>query len=200
MENRGKSPKNFAGKIVIDVTNPLDFSKGVPPRLAVGHTDSAGEIVQRLLPESKVVKAFNSVGNPHMVHPNFPQGEPPTMFICGNDENAKKTITVAFLSPSPFVAPIFKKNGRSSKTMSLFPNEDVLTIEIELWKGFAYSLNSKEYKELFNKMLNDCYKYAKAINAKEKEPFPNTTESLIMALLLSQHKMIEWLKDRVSKL
>jgi hypothetical protein len=72
--------------------------------------------------------------------------------------------------------------------MSLFPNEDnLLTKEIESWKGFADSLNSQEYKELFNKMLNDCYKYAKAINAKEKEPFPNTTESLIMALLLSQH-------------
>jgi 8-hydroxy-5-deazaflavin:NADPH oxidoreductase len=92
-------PKNFAGKEVIDVTNPLDFSKGMPPRLAVGHTDSAGEIVQRLLSESKVVKAFNIVGNPHMVHPNFLQGGPPTMFICGNDENAKKTITDSILTP-----------------------------------------------------------------------------------------------------
>jgi predicted dinucleotide-binding enzyme len=92
-------PRNFAGKVVIDVTNPLDFSKGMPPRLAVGHTDSAGEIVQRLLSESKVVKAFNIVGNPHMVHPNFPQGGSPTMFICGNDENAKKTITDNILTP-----------------------------------------------------------------------------------------------------
>jgi 8-hydroxy-5-deazaflavin:NADPH oxidoreductase len=41
--------KNFSGKVVIDVTNPLDFSKGVPPKLAVGHTDSGGETVQRLL-------------------------------------------------------------------------------------------------------------------------------------------------------
>ncbi|HXX96830.1 MAG TPA: NADPH-dependent F420 reductase [Candidatus Bathyarchaeia archaeon] len=84
-------PKNFACKIVIDVTNPLDFSKGMPPRLAIGHTDSAGETIQRMLPDSKVVKAFNTVGNSHFMHPNFPGG-PPTMFICGNDDEAKKTV------------------------------------------------------------------------------------------------------------
>jgi hypothetical protein len=80
------------------------------------------------------------------------------------------------------------------KTMSLFPKEDILTKEIESWKGFADSLNSQEYKEIFNKMLNDCYKYATAINSKI-HPFP--TEPLIMALLLSQHKMIDWLTDQI---
>jgi predicted dinucleotide-binding enzyme len=84
-------PQNFAGKVVIDVTNPLEFSEGMPPRLAIGYTDSAGEIIQRMLPSSKVVKAFNIVGNPHMVHPHF-LGGPPTMFICGNDDEAKKII------------------------------------------------------------------------------------------------------------
>jgi predicted dinucleotide-binding enzyme len=86
-------PKNFIGKVVIDVTNPLDFSQGVPPKLVVGHTNSAGEIVQHLLPDSKVVKAFNIIGHPHMVHPDFPGGGPPTMFICGNDKEAKKIVT-----------------------------------------------------------------------------------------------------------
>jgi hypothetical protein len=77
--------------------------------------------------------------------------------------------------------------------MSLFPNED--SKEIELWNGFADSLKSQEYKELFNKMLNDCYKYTTAINAKGK-PFP--TEPLLMSLLLSQHKMIEWLTTQIA--
>lgn len=85
------NPKNMAGKIVIDVTNPLDFST-MPPKLAVGNTDSAGETVQRLLPEARVVKAFNIVGNPHMYKPNFSEGRP-TMFICGNDDSAKKMVT-----------------------------------------------------------------------------------------------------------
>lgn len=84
--------RNFSGKVVVDVTNPLDFSKGVPPKLAVGHTDSGGETVQRLLPDAQVVKAFNIVGNPHMFKPDF-RGGPPTMLICGNDERAKKSVT-----------------------------------------------------------------------------------------------------------
>jgi 8-hydroxy-5-deazaflavin:NADPH oxidoreductase len=85
--------KNFAGKIVIDVTNPLDFSEGMPPKLAIGHSDSGGETIQRLIPEAKIVKAFNIVGNPHFLHPDFRNGGPPTMFICGNDEQAKKEIS-----------------------------------------------------------------------------------------------------------
>jgi NADPH-dependent F420 reductase len=84
--------ENLAGKIVIDATNPLAFSEGRPPGLAVGHTDSGGEQVQRWLPDSRVVKAFNTVGNAHMVDPDFPGG-PPDMFIAGNDADAKATVT-----------------------------------------------------------------------------------------------------------
>ena len=80
--------------------------------------------------------------------------------------------------------------------MSLFPKEDILTKEIASWKSFGDSLSSKEDRDLFEKMLNDCYNYAAAINAK-CEPFP--TEPLIMALLLSQHKMIDWLSKQISK-
>ena len=85
-------PKAFAGKVVLDVTNPLDFSHGMPPRLTHGHTDSGGEQVQRWLPGAKVVKVFNIVGNAHMVNPDFPGG-PPDMMLCGNDEGAKQTVT-----------------------------------------------------------------------------------------------------------
>ena len=80
--------------------------------------------------------------------------------------------------------------------MTIFPYEDSLTKEIESWKGFANSLSSKEDRELFTDMLNDCYKYAAAINAKG-ESLPS--EPLIMTLLLSQHKMTDWLTKRILK-
>ena len=83
--------QNMSGKTVIDVTNPLDFSKGAPS-LALGFSDSAGETVQRMLPAAKVVKAFNTIGQLHMFRPDFPCG-PPTMFICGNDADSKKQVT-----------------------------------------------------------------------------------------------------------
>lgn len=82
---------SFQGKVVIDTTNPLDFSKGLPA-LTIGHTDSLGEVVQRLLPNARVVKAFNTVGNALMVNPQLPGG-PPDMFLCGNDEDAKKIVS-----------------------------------------------------------------------------------------------------------
>jgi hypothetical protein len=80
----------FDGKVVIDTTNPLDFSTGKPV-LSMGHTDSLGEVIQRLLPAARVVKAFNTVGNALMVNPQLPGG-PPDMFLCGNDEGAKKIV------------------------------------------------------------------------------------------------------------
>ncbi|MCI4319365.1 MAG: NAD(P)-binding domain-containing protein [Thermoplasmata archaeon] len=85
-------PKNLVGKVVIDVTNPLVFRENAPPSLSVGHDDSAGEQVQRALPGAHVVKAFNTVGNSLFVHPKLPGG-PPDMFICGNDAQAKATVT-----------------------------------------------------------------------------------------------------------
>ena len=85
-------PEKLRGKIVIDTTNPLDFSGGMPPKLAVSGHDSAGERVQRLLPDAHVVKAFNIVGNAFMFRPEFPGG-PPDMFIAGNNDDAKKKVS-----------------------------------------------------------------------------------------------------------
>ena len=81
---------NFKGKILIDVTNPLDFSKGMPPGLFVGTTDSLGERIQRKLPQARVVKCFNTVGNSQMVGPTYRDVD---MMICGNDKAAKREVT-----------------------------------------------------------------------------------------------------------
>jgi predicted dinucleotide-binding enzyme len=90
LELAGKA--NFNGKVLIDATNPIAYEEGKLPQLAIGFSDSAGEVVQRSVPEARVVKAFNIVGNPHMVDPKF-DGGPPTMFIAGNDSGAKQTVT-----------------------------------------------------------------------------------------------------------
>jgi 8-hydroxy-5-deazaflavin:NADPH oxidoreductase len=87
----GAGPENFAGKVVIDATNPLDFSEGPPPRLAVYGRDSLGERIQRALPEAKVVKAFNTIGAPLMIEPRLGD-DVPTMFIAGNDDGAKAKV------------------------------------------------------------------------------------------------------------
>lgn len=87
----GAGVSAFDGKVVIDVTNPLvSGGEGLPPALEIGHTDSGGEHLQRRLPRARVVKAFNTVGNALMVDPDLPVR--PTMFIAGNDEDAKGTV------------------------------------------------------------------------------------------------------------
>ncbi len=83
--------ERFDGKVVIDATNPLVFREEGPPGLAVGHTTSGAEEVQRLLPKARVVKAFNTIGHTHFFRPSFPGG-PPDMFVCGEDAGAKRTV------------------------------------------------------------------------------------------------------------
>jgi 8-hydroxy-5-deazaflavin:NADPH oxidoreductase len=83
--------ESFAGKVVIDAMNPLDFSAGFPPKLSIVGEDSLGEHVQRLLPRADVVKAFNIIGSPYFVDPSFAEGKP-TMLIAGNDAQAKRTV------------------------------------------------------------------------------------------------------------
>jgi predicted dinucleotide-binding enzyme len=78
----------LASKILVDVSNPLDFSKGMPPTLLVCNTDSLGEQIQRALPETKVVKALNTVTANVMVEPTLVKGDH-DIFVCGNDAGAK---------------------------------------------------------------------------------------------------------------
>ncbi len=88
---------NFKGKIVIDVTNPLLFEKeNEAPNLALGYPNSAGLTIQKWLPDSHVVKAFNIITANYMTNPDLKDGKP-DMFIAGNDKNSKKIITEILL-------------------------------------------------------------------------------------------------------
>jgi predicted dinucleotide-binding enzyme len=82
---------NLRGKILMDVANPLDFSRGMPPRLTVCNTDSLGEQIQRSFPDAKVVKTLNTVNCEVMVQPELVPGAH-DIFVCGNDADARKTV------------------------------------------------------------------------------------------------------------
>jgi predicted dinucleotide-binding enzyme len=83
---------NLKGKILVDIANPLDFSKGMPPSLSVCNTDSLGEQIQRAFPETKVVKTLNTVNCILMVDPALVKGDH-DIFISGNDGQAKAKVT-----------------------------------------------------------------------------------------------------------
>ena len=80
---------NIGGKVLIDVSNPLDFSHGMPPSLTVANTDSVGEQIQRRFPEAKVVKSLNTMNFAVMVDPASVPGYH-NVFVSGDDENAKR--------------------------------------------------------------------------------------------------------------
>ncbi len=79
-------------KILVDISNPLDFSNGMPPTLFISNTDSLGEEIQKALPKVKVVKAFNTLNALLQVNPKQLAEGDHTLFISGNDETAKLTI------------------------------------------------------------------------------------------------------------
>jgi len=81
-------PDALAGKVLVDVSNPLDFSQGMPPTLSVSNTDSVGEQLQRALPGAHVVKALNTVNANVMVDPGRVPGDH-DLFVCGDDADAK---------------------------------------------------------------------------------------------------------------
>lgn len=85
---------NMKGKIVIDITNPLDFSKGMPPSLIpeLSNTNSLGEEIQKMLPESKVVKTLNTMWNGLMLNPAMIANGDHVNYISGNDSDAKNKV------------------------------------------------------------------------------------------------------------
>lgn len=80
--------EQLAGKVLIDVANPLDSSRGMPPTLTVCNEDSLGEQIQRALPDVRVVKTLNTVTAAVMVDPTLIEG-PHTIFVAGDDREAK---------------------------------------------------------------------------------------------------------------
>ena len=84
-------PENLAGKVLVDVSNPLDFSQGMPPTLSVCNDDSLGERIQAAFPAARVVKSLNTINNQVMTDPERLPGAH-NVFVCGNDEGAKATV------------------------------------------------------------------------------------------------------------
>jgi 8-hydroxy-5-deazaflavin:NADPH oxidoreductase len=83
---------NLAGKVLLDISNPLDGSQGFPPTLFVKDDDSLGEMIQRAHPDARVVKSLNTMNNSLMVDPQR-LGEDTTVFVSGDDADAKATVT-----------------------------------------------------------------------------------------------------------
>ena len=83
--------ERLAGKILVDVANPLDFSQGMPPRLTVCNDESLGEQIQAAFPETKVVKSLNTVNVSVMVDPGRLPGEH-VIFVAGNDADARRMV------------------------------------------------------------------------------------------------------------
>jgi len=86
--------KNLNGKILIDVANPLDLSKGMPPSLLpeLSNTKSLGEEIQQTFPDVKVVKTLNTMWNGLMVNPGMLNGGDHSVFISGNSPEAKEKV------------------------------------------------------------------------------------------------------------
>ena len=88
---RAAGPESLRGKVLIDIANPLDFSRGMPPSLTIVNTDSLAEQIQREFPDAKVVKALNTMTAAIMVDPSRVPGSH-HVFVAGDDQEAKATV------------------------------------------------------------------------------------------------------------
>jgi len=135
--------ENLDGKVLIDVSNPLDFSKGSPPTLAVCNDDSVGEQIQRAYPCAKVVKALNTVTAGLMVDPSRIPGEH-SLPIAGNDEGAKAQVTELLKSfgwPADAIVDLGEISGARANEMyvtlwvRLYQTQGTPYVSIHIVKG-----------------------------------------------------------------
>jgi predicted dinucleotide-binding enzyme len=119
---------NLDGKVLIDISNALDFSKGAPPSLSIVNTDSLGETIQRAFPKVNVVKTLNTMNCLLMVTPSLIPGDH-TVFMSGNDEGAKnktRDLLLAFGWPSKNIIDL-------GDITTARGTEQLLPIWIRLW-------------------------------------------------------------------
>lgn len=132
---RSAGERNFDNKLLIDTTNPLDFSKGSPPGLLFGVSDSLGERVQKMLPKARVVKCFNTVPSSQMFNP---KSKDANMLICGNEHASKGQVT-----------EILKEFGwKSAIDVGGIENSRWLEALVPLWVRVGMALNT--WNHVFN--------------------------------------------------
>lgn len=138
------STKNLAGKVLIDVANPLDHSAGFPPSLSISNTDSLAETIQRAFPTARVVKALNTMRADVMVAPDRLAGGDHDVFMAGDDEEAKEV-----------VAGILREFGwRTEHIRDLGPLEAARGLE--MWLPLWLRIFLKQGDRVFNiKVVSD---------------------------------------------
>jgi predicted dinucleotide-binding enzyme len=138
------STKNLAGKVLIDVANPLDHSGGFPPSLSISNTDSLAETIQRAFPTARVVKALNTMRADVMVAPDRLAGGDHDVFMAGDDEGAKEV-----------VAGILQEFGwRTEHIRDLGPLEAARGLE--MWLPLWLRIFLKQGNNVFNiKVVSD---------------------------------------------
>ena len=122
--------EKLAGKILVDVSNPLDFSRGMPPSLFVCNTESLGEQIQQKLPDTSVIKAFNTLNAELMVNPgNLPDEH--DLFICGNNENDKEKFKAFLMNELGWKSIIDLGGIESARGMEM-----ILPLWINIYSNF----------------------------------------------------------------
>ncbi len=125
--------KNIEGKILMDISNPFDFSNGAPPSLFVSNTDSLGERIQHSFPSVRVVKALNTVAVQLMTHPSLVPGEH-NIFIGGNDAEAKQQVS-DLLASFGWSKELIIDLGDIASSRAM---EQLLPLMLRLWDRFGH--------------------------------------------------------------